>query len=210
MKIIKPINHNTFIIEHKTKNITEYSLLTNNQIIPLISLNNEDSDIINYKYNNYYLIIYTCNHRGFGNHPNIEIAVDLINTQMLDIVNNYELSYALEDSFLYSHIFNKNVYLQAINKVDLHIVSSDEMNEFYDYIKCSNENITNDMVSSYILSKMPYLTKYANIPVTMSMIEFNKLYTKFCDEKLVDLTSIPQRLDYLQNNKKLTKKNNEN
>ncbi len=209
MKVIKPINEHTFLIEKKSQDekTTEYSILSNHQIKPLVTV---EGTKVKYKANNYYLIIFSCDFLGYNSLPIIEAAYDLQKDEQLDITNNYKLLYALEDMFLYAQIYNKCVYLQAINNNYLGLTSNEDMEDFYNYIKCGNDNITNEMVKKYILNNNPCLIKYSNLPSSMNMVEFNKIYREYCNEHVVNLTSIPQRLDFLKDNKVLTKnKNNE-
>ena len=209
MKVIKPINKHTFLIEKKSQDgrSTEYSILSNHQIKPLVTVEGTN---VKYKANNYYLIIFSCDFSGFNSLPVIEAAYDLQKDEVLDIADNYKLQYALEDMFLYAQIYNKCVYLQAINDNHLGLTSDEEMADFYDYIKCGNDNITNEMVKKYILANNPCLIKYSNLPSSMNMVEFNKIYREYCNEHVVNLTSIPQRLDFLKDNKVLSKnKSNE-
>ena len=207
MKIIKPINEHTFLIEKESKDgkEIEYSILSKHQIKPFVTLENNQ---VKYKANDYYLIIYSCDFLGISSLPIIEAAYDLQKDEVLDIVNNYKLQYALEDMFLYSQIFNKDIYLQAINDEFLGIVSEESINDFYNYLKGGNDNITNEEVKNYILSNNPNLIKYTNLSPSMPLIEFSKIYKNYCNEKINILNSMPQRLDFLNDNKVLSKKKN--
>ncbi|MBP5684718.1 MAG: hypothetical protein J6X02_05640 [Bacilli bacterium] len=209
MKKINRINKKLYLIERFTQNNTkvEYTLLANNQMIPFVTLDDLFEDtIVKYKYNDYYLIIYTCNHQSYGMPPVVEAIYDIKNDKIINPVEEYQLTYAIEDMLLYQRKFDVNVIIQAINpEHNLGLCTEDELFELFDYIRGDNIYISDEEAIEYILKTYPILNQYTNLTKPLTVLEY---HTLFKDYSSFYFNSMPQNVDYLSNQKKLEKTKN--
>ena len=188
----------------KKNNLVEFSLVSDNKKIPLISLDDFNHQlIVDYKINDYYLIIYSCGYTTYNSIPTITYAYDLKNNCVLDLTNNEKLRYALEDTLLFATDFSKKVILQSVVNYPLNIVSKEAINEFFHFMKCGNENITDNEVINYLLYQMPILAKYRNIKRSLTPEELYNV-CKMIPNK--SLNCMPQDLSFLYNELSLSKK----
>ncbi len=211
MKKINRITKKLYLIERFTQDNTkaEYTLLVNNQMIPFVTLEDLFEDtIVKYKFNDYYLIVDSCNYRTYGMPPVIEAIYDIKNDKMINPEDYYQLTYAIEDMLLYQRKFSVNVIIQAINpRCNLQICKEEELFELFDFLKGDNINISNEDAIKYILNAYPILNQYTNLTKPLTVLEFNSLFNSFTG---FYLNSMPRNVDHLLETKKLEKTKNGN
>ena len=211
MKLVNKIIKNVYLIEHYNSDRTEvdYTILANNQMKPLVTINNlVDGASVNYLFNDYYLIVYSRYNRKYDVPVVIEAIYDLKNDKIIDPNSNVEFTYGIDKMFLDQRFFNLNILIQAINpNYNLCLCSEDELYEMFDYLKMDNDQISNSQVINYILKEFPELIKYTNITKPLTVFEYQTIYKKYNG---CYFNTMPQNIDYMNKQNKLIKKNNGN
>ena len=178
MKKINRINKKLYLIERFTQNNTkvEYTLLANNQMIPFVTLDDLFEDtIVKYKYNDYYLIIYTCNHQSYGMPPVVEAIYDIKNDKIINPEHN------------------------------LGLCTEDELFELFDYIRGDNFYISEEEAIEYILKTYPILNQYTNLTKPLTVLEYHTLFKDYSSFYLnsmpqnVDYLSNQKKLEKTKN-----------
>lgn len=135
---------------------------------------------------------------------NIEAAYDIKEERMLDL-SYKKLKVILEYMFISKRGFELTDILTLINKEDLQILDEESKGDLKRILTTGNDNITNEEVINYILSKYPMLKKYRNLSGPLSVIEYKKIEEEL-GQDIFRFHLMPQNLKFIEQENKVVEK----
>ena len=204
MKEIFKLNDTTSVEKKKQFKRTIITLNKNSQKVVLSDLKTDDyfwSDVV---FDENYVVVYS---RGcmINQIPlNIEAAYDLKEERMLDL-SYKKLKVILEYMFISKRGFELTDILTFINKEDLQILDEESKGDLKRILTTGNENITDEEVINYILSKYPIFSKYRNLRGPLSVIEYKNIEEEI-GQDIFRFHLMPQSLKFIEQENQVVEK----
>lgn len=196
MKEIYKLNDAISVEKKKQFKRTIITLNNNSQKLVLSDLKTDDyfwSDVV---FDENYVVVYS---RGcmVNQIPlNIEAAYDIKEKRMLDL-SYKKIKVILEYMFISKRGFELTDILTFINKEDLQILDEESKGDLKRILTTGNENITDEEVINYILSKYPIFSKYRNLRGPLSVIEYKNIEEEI-GQDIFRFHVMPQSLKFIE------------
>lgn len=131
---------------------------------------------------------------------NIEGAYSIKNRKCIDVSSD-KIKLMLEYMLISKRIFSLESVLSEINTSDLKLPRDDEKNELKEFLTLGNENISQEVITNYILRQYRELEPYTNLDSNLSLKDFNDIKEKLANKSFW-FNAIPQNIDNVCNQKR--------
>ena len=196
MKKVIQISNTLSIEMEKRFKRTIISLIKNGHKEIISSLKTDDYFWSNVVYDENYIVVYS---RGcmVNQIPlTIECAYDIKEERMLDL-SNKKLKVILEYMYISKRGFELTDVLTFINKEDLQILDEESKGDLKRILTCDNNEITDEEVINYIISKYPNLMLFRNLTGPLSVIEYKKI-EELVGQNILRFHLMPQNLKFIE------------